>query len=303
MGVGVEQSPEDTGEGEHVVDLVRLVRAAGRDDRRVPAGLRGVNLRVGVGQCEDDRVARHGRDVGADEDARCRHADEHIGVDEGVTQRPRDSVRVGVLADPPTVVVQIVAGPRDDAADVGHDDAAARGAGAGPQQQAQDGGSRRARPARHDPHGLQRLADHPQRVGECGEDDDRGAVLVVVEHRDVEQLTQPPFDLETAGCGDVFEIDAAEDRREQGHGPDDLIDVLGGQADRPGIDVGEPLEQCGLALHHGNCRGRTDVAQSENRRPVGDHRNAVALDREPTGVVGSVGDCQAYPGDTGCVGH
>jgi len=32
---------------------------------------------------------------------------------------------------------------------------------------------------------------------EGGEDHNRGAVLIVVEHRDVEQLAQPAFDLET----------------------------------------------------------------------------------------------------------
>src|SRR3546814_3552488 len=40
------------------------------------------------------------------------------------------------------------------------------------------------------------LADHPQRVGQGCEYDDRGAVLVVVEDRDVEGLAQAGLDLE-----------------------------------------------------------------------------------------------------------
>jgi hypothetical protein len=59
------------------------------------------------------------------------------------------------------------------------------------------------------------LADDPQRVGQRGQHDDRGAVLVVVEDRDVEQLAQPALDLEAARRGDVLEVDAAEDRRDE----------------------------------------------------------------------------------------
>ena len=40
--------------------------------------------------------------------------------------------------------------------------------------------------------------------------DDRGAVLVVVKHRDVEQLAQPLLDDEALRRADVLEIDAAE---------------------------------------------------------------------------------------------
>ena len=49
-----------------------------------------------------------------------------------------------------------------------------------------------------------------QRVVERGEGDDGGAVLVVVEHRDVEDLVEALLDLERAGRGDVLEVDAAE---------------------------------------------------------------------------------------------
>ena len=48
----------------------------------------------------------------------------------------------------------------------------------------------------------------------AAEHDDRRAVLVVVEHRDVEQLAQPALDLEAPRRGDVLEVDAAEDRRD-----------------------------------------------------------------------------------------
>ena len=130
------------------------------------------------------------------------------------------------------------------------------------------------------------LADDPQRVDQGGEHHDGGAVLVVVEDRDVELVAQPALDLEAARRGDVLEVDPAVDRGERLDDGDDLLGVLGVQADRPGVDAGELLEQRGLALHHRQGRGRADVAEPEHRRAVGDHRDRVALDRQPAGVLG-----------------
>ena len=48
-----------------------------------------------------------------------------------------------------------------------------------------------------------------QRVDQAGRRDDRGAMLVVVEHRDVEQFLQPLLDDEALRRLDVFEVDAA----------------------------------------------------------------------------------------------
>jgi hypothetical protein len=50
-----------------------------------------------------------------------------------------------------------------------------------------------------------------QRVDQAGRDD-RGAVLVVMEHRDVHDLAQALLDDEAIGRLDVLEVDAAEAR-------------------------------------------------------------------------------------------
>ena len=162
---------------------------------------------------------------------------------------------------------------------------------AGGDEQRDDRGPGRTRPRDHDPALGQLLLDHPQRVGERREHHDRGAVLVVVEDRDVQALAQPPLDLEAARGGDVLEVDAAEPGRDHLDRPDDLVGVLAGQADRPGVDVGEPLEQRGLALHHRQRRARPDVAEPEHRRAVGHHGDAVALDGQPGDVL--AGCCTA----------
>ena len=60
-GAHVERAAEDVGEAEHVVDLVRIVGAAGRHDGVVAhrRHLLGGDLRVGIGHGEDDRLGRH----------------------------------------------------------------------------------------------------------------------------------------------------------------------------------------------------------------------------------------------------
>ena len=98
-------------------------------------------------------------------------------------------------------------------------------------------------------------------------------------------VAQPGLDLEAARRRDVLEVDPREHRRDRLDGADDLLGVGGVEADREGVDVGEPLEQRRLALHHRQRRERADVAQAEHRRAVGDHRDGVALDGEPAGVA------------------
>ena len=148
------------------------------------------------------------------------------------------------------------------------------------------------------------LLDHAQRVGQRGQHHDRGAVLVVVEDRDVQDLAQPRLDLEAAGRGDVLQVDAGEARgRWPGRSRTICVGVLGVQAQRPGVDAGEALEQRRLALHHRQGGGRADVAEAEHRRAVGDHGDRVALDGQPAGVLGVVRDRLAHPGHARGVDH
>ena len=199
---------------------------------------------------------------------------------------------VGVVGDPLAVLVGVglaaVDGPGPGAGD---DVAGPLGV-----QQLDDRVPGRTGAADHDLHRGHVLAHDPQRVDQGGEHDDGGAVLVVVEDGDVELVAEPPFDLEAARGGDVLQVDPAVHRRERLDDGDDLLGVGGVEADRPGVDVGEPLEQRGLALHHRQRGGGTDVTQTQHRGSVGDHGHGVALDRQPAGVGGVGGDRQAHPG-------
>ena len=118
-----------------------------------------------------------------------------------------------------------------------------------------------------------------QRVDEPGRRDDRRAVLVVVEHRDVHQLAQPRFDDEALRRLDVLQVDAAEGGAEKAHAVDEFVDVFGRHFQVDRIDVGEALEQHRLAFHHRLGGQRPEIAQPQDRRAVADHRHQIAARR------------------------
>ena len=165
------------------------------------------------------------------------------------------------------------------------------------------GRPRRADPADHDRDVPELLLDDPESVQQRREDDDRGPVLVVVEDRDVERLPQALLDREAAGRRDVLQVDPAVDRRDVPDRLDDLVHVLRGEAHRKGVDVGELLEQERLPFHHRQGRLRTDVAQTEDRRPVGHDGHRVLLDGQGERPLGVLPDGQADARHARCVGH
>ena len=110
-------------------------------------------------------------------------------------------------------------------------------------------------------------------------DDDRRAVLVVVEDRDAHARLQPLLDLEAFRRLDVLEVDAAEGRLERRDHVDELVDVLLGDLDIEDVDAGELLEQDRLAFHHGLGGERADIAEAEHGGAVGDHGDEVLARR------------------------
>src|SRR5215468_5784841 len=65
-----------------------------------------------------------------------------------------------------------------------------------------------------------------ERVEQARERDDGRAVLVVVEHRDVEQLAQALLDDEAFGRLDVLQVDAAPALPQNLDGADELVRIL-----------------------------------------------------------------------------
>ena len=57
----VQHTSEKTGKAKGIVDLVGVVRPAGRHDPHVARDFLGPYFRVGVGKCEHDGIVRHSR--------------------------------------------------------------------------------------------------------------------------------------------------------------------------------------------------------------------------------------------------
>src|SRR3989441_148937 len=116
-------------------------------------------------------------------------------------------------------------------------------------------------------------------------------------------VAKPPLALEAAGRGDVLGVDAAEGRRNELDGLDDLVDILRRKADRERVHAPEFFEQHRLAPHPRQGRLGPDVAEAQDRRAVGDDGDRVLLDRQRERKLSVVADRQADAGDPGRVRH
>ena len=121
-----------------------------------------------------------------------------------------------------------------------------------------------------------------QRVGQRGQHDDRGAVLVVVEDRDVEAGPQPALDLEAARGGDVLEVDAAEARARSSRRPSTISSVswVARQIGQASMSANR-LNSAALPSITGSAAPGPMLPRPEHGRPVGDHGDGVALDGQP----------------------
>ena len=141
-------------------------------------------------------------------------------------------------------------------------------------------------------------------------------MLVVVEDRDIALFLQLLFDLEAAGRGDVLQVHAAAGAGDQVNGVDDLVHILGLDAQRKGVHVAEGLEQHALALHHRHAGLGADVAQTQHSGAVGDHQAGVPAAGQLVALVhillnlqtglcnaGSVSQGQILLGGDGNAGH
>ena len=299
-GAHVERAAEDVGEAQDVVDLVDVVAAAGGDDR-IAAGCTHVlrrDLRIRIGHREDDRLGGHRLHHFLGDRALDRQAEKHVGTLHRLFQGAcRGAHRVGALP----LVHALGAALVDDALGVAEDGVLVRHAH---RLDELDAGDRRRAGAVH--HHLDVLDVAPgevQRVDQAGRRHDRRAVLVVVEDRDVHQLAQALLDDEALRRFDVLEVDAAEGRPEIAHAVHELVDVLGVDLEVDAVDVGEALEQDGLALHHRLAGQRPDVAQAQHGRAVGDHGHQIALDRVIVGGRRVLLDREAGGGNARRVGQ
>ena len=178
----------------------------------------GIRIRHG----EDDRLVRHRLHHVLRHRALCGQAKENIGPDQSVGKR----ARFGPDREARFPLVHAIgAAFVDHAFGVAQDQIFRAEADRAQQFEAGDAGGAGA--VAHQLRGGDVAAGQLQRVDQAGRGDDGGAVLVIVEHRNVEQFAQSLLDDETFRRLDVLEVDAAPAFAEQFDTVDELVRILG----------------------------------------------------------------------------
>ena len=143
-------------------------------------------------------------------------------------------------------------------------------------QQIHTGDRRRARAGDHHPHVGQILLDDAQTVEDRRGADDRRAMLIVMENRNIHPLAQLLLDVETLRRFNIFQVDTAEGRLEGGDDVNEFVRIQLIDFDIKHIDTGKFLKQDAFALHYRLTGQRADVAEPQHRGAVGDDRHQVA---------------------------
>ena len=126
-GVDVEGSPEDVGEADDIIYLIRIVSSS-CGHQYVRTGFHRIlitDFRNGIGESEDDRILGHRLDHLLREHIALGEAHEHVGTADGLCQRVDVGARGGEEA---LLLVQVGALSGDDALGVEHHDVLLAGA-------------------------------------------------------------------------------------------------------------------------------------------------------------------------------
>ena len=289
-GPNVHGPPEDEGEAQDVVDLIRMVAAAGGHDdirpRVLGFGVR--NLRIGIGEGKDDGLLRHAADHVAVDESTPAQAEEHVGPLKGVGEIGERllGMRQSLLARPEALPSRM-----DVALAVEHRDVLQPNPELHVEVEA--GHGRRASTTDHEPHVFGLLPGEFQCVDQGRTTDDGGAMLVIVHDRDVEFFLEATLDFKSFWGLDVLEVDAPEGGCNGLHRLDEGVHVGSIHFDVKAVEVSKDLEQDPLALHHRLAGIGTDVPQSQHGGAIADHRDEVALGRVLVDVFGVLGNLQA----------
>ena len=268
----VESAAENEGKAQDIVHLIGEVGAAGADHRIGPHLARLVRHDFGVriGERHHQRLVRHLRDHLRLQHAAGRNPEKHVRARDHIGQRALvGCLRISRLPS----VHQPFATLVDKAVDIADPDVLALRAHRHQKIEARDGG--RPCPGSDDLDVRKRLAVQEQSVGDGGCDDDGGAVLIVMEHRNLHPGLQLLLDLEALRALDVFKVDAAESRLQRRDRLDHALDGVGCYLDIEHVDAGELLEQDRLAFHHRLGCERADIAETEHGRAVRHHRDQI----------------------------
>ena len=257
-GPHVESAPKNGGEAENIVDLIRIVASTGGHDDII-SGCLGIGVRdfgIGVGEGEHNGPVSHGPNHFLGDYPGDRNAHEGVCAHHGIAESPGSSLHRELAFDVVEVVPPIV----DHTPGVGHDDA-----GWIHTEFDEETGSSHtccSGSGEHDARFGNVAAGQLECVEEGSPADDGRAVLVVMEYRDVETLTEGLLDVEALRCLDVFEVDSTDRGGEQFTETDHVFGVGGIDLEVKDIDIGKPFEEHRFSLHHRLAGQRTDVSQA-----------------------------------------
>ena len=227
-----------------------------------------------------------------------RQAQHHVGADHGLGQGAERGVgRMGGLP----LVHAVFAALVDHAVPVA--DHGVFGLHARRLHQGDGGQARRPGAGQHHLDLVQLLAGDVDGVDQTGGRDDGGAMLVVMEDWDIQQVLKLALDDETFRGLDVLQIDAAPGVADVLDHGDELVGVGRLDLDVEAVDVGEPLEQDRLALHHRLGRHVAQIAQAQDGGAVRDHGDQIALGGVIVGLVRILGDGQDRHGHARRIGQ
>src|SRR5690606_6783318 len=239
-GADVHGSAEYEGEAQHVIDLIGIVRPAGRDNAVRPGGLGdlGADFRLRIGQRKNQGTGSHGLHHISGQHTGCRAPQEYVGVLAHVGQ----GAGVGFLRVASLVGLHVLfASHADDATRIHDIHIGALQPKVHQQVQASNGGGARA--GTHQLHVAYFLVDDFQAIDDGGGRYDGRPVLVVMESRYLHALAELLLYVETFGRLDVFQVDPAQRGFQGGDDVHQLVGIGFRKFNVEHVDAGELLEQ------------------------------------------------------------
>ncbi len=236
--------------------MIGIVGAPSGHDDVAAAGLRFLvsNLGIGIRHGKHDWIRRHRAHHVLGDRAFHRQSNEDVGI----SHRIRQSAPVGWLGEAFLVLVHALGAPLEHhALRVAENNVLVFYAQ--PHIMFGSGNARGAGAVENHADLCYILARNLQRIQQRSSRDDRSAMLVVVENRNLHRLAQGFLNVETLRGLDVLQINAAKGEFEQLANFDDLIRIVGVDFNVEDIYIRKPLEQYGFPFHDRLARQRPDV--------------------------------------------
>src|ERR1035437_8747007 len=296
----VECAAEDSREAKNIVHLIRIVRPAGGDNSIGPCSnrIRIGNLRIRVCQGKDKGPRPHSTQHLPSYASCCRKADENIGIHQSLGKRAEWSLS----QEPSFVRIEPFLAPFiENSFRITHQNVFGKRTEEDEEPRACD--RTRSCAIDNNPGAADLFTCHLQSIQQCRTGNNRCAVLIIMEHRNLQSPAQLRLNDEALGCLDVLQIDSAECGLEHLASTDDILWIVGGQLKIKDVDVRETLEEDRLPLHHWLACGWTNLPQPQNSSSVRNNCYEVRLSCVFVDEIRFAVNCQTGSGHTRGVGQ